>query len=277
MKNLEKIPVLSLSGGMDSSSLLLHALREFKESPIYSLSFNYGQKHHLELERLNKNLWFLRELHGEGEIPLSRLEIHHEVIDLSALGHLFQSSLLTEGWSPPEGHYAEETMKETVVPNRNAIFSAILYGYALSIRQKTARDVALCLGVHSGDHAIYPDCRPEFYEKLNEVFQLGNWESESVEFYLPYLDGDKFTILQDAEKSCSELNVDFDRFFANTNTSYSPDSEGRASGKTGSDVERILAFDKLGRIDPVEYQESWEIVVERAKALELAHEGEGDV
>ena len=253
------VPILSLSGGMDSSALLLHAIAGFGEEEIYSLSFDYGQRHKVELECLARNLSLLRE---KGFV------IHHTVVDISVLGSLFESSLTTEGWEPPEGHYAEETMKETVVPNRNAIFASILFGYALSISKRENRSTALCLGVHSGDHAIYPDCRPEFYSAIHEAFKIGNWDAETVQFYLPYLEGDKFTILKDAESCCTQLGVDFDEFFANTNTSYSPDEQGRASGKTGSDVERILAFEKLGRVDPIEYQESWEIVVKRAVELE---------
>lgn len=259
-KNPRKpVPILSLSGGMDSSALLLHALAGFGEEEIYSISFDYGQRHKIELECLARNVSLLRE---KGFV------IYHTVVDISILGELFESSLTTEGWEPPEGHYAEETMKETVVPNRNAIFSSILFGYALSISKQLDRNAALCLGVHSGDHAIYPDCRPEFYSALHEAFQIGNWDAERVEFYLPYLEGDKFTILKDAEASCNQLGINFDEYFSNTNTSYSPDEQGRASGKTGSDVERILAFDKLGRIDPIEYQEPWEIVVKRARELE---------
>ena len=252
-------PVLSLSGGMDSSALLLHAIAGFGETPIYSLSFDYGQKHKIELERLQSNLSLLRE---------KGFCIRHTVVDLSLLGTLFHSSLTSENWQPPEGHYAEQSMKETVVPNRNAIFSSIVYGYALSIAEENDCETAICLGVHSGDHAIYPDCRPEFYSAISEAFRIGNWNSEKVEFYLPYLEGDKVSILKDAINCCTQLGVDFEEYFANTNTSYSPDEMGRASGKTGSDIERILAFDDLGMKDPVEYQEPWEVVVQRARELD---------
>ena len=162
-------------------------------------------------------------------------------------------------------------MKATVVPNRNAIFASILYGYALSTSIREDVDVEIALGVHSGDHAIYPDCRPEFYESIGESFAMGNWDSERVSFNLPYIDGDKTIILRDALISCQKLGLDFDTVFANTNTSYNPDEEGRSSGKSGADVERILAFHEIGRKDPVEYIDSWEVVLSGALKAQLRH------
>ena len=154
------------------------------------------------------------------------------------------------------------------MPNRNAIFASILYGYALSIATRESVKVEIALGVHSGDHEIYPYCRPEFYHALEHAFAVGNWESENVSFTLPYLDGDKATILQDAQKAISSLNLDFNTIFANTNTSYNPDEHGRSSGRSGADIERILAFNSLGIEDPVEYQTSWEDVLQNALSIE---------
>lgn len=249
--------VVSLSGGMDSTSLLLHLLA--RECEVYGVGFDYGQKHVLELERLQKNLEYLR---GHG------LKIHFEVVDISGIGKLFHSALIDENWQVPQGFYEQENMKETVVPNRNAIFSSIAYGYALSIATQKQSKVYLSLGVHSGDHAIYPDCRPEFYAAVHHAFAIGNWDSERVEIYLPYLNGDKVTILQDAERAIKKLGLDFDTVFRNTNTSYLPDQQGRAHGKTGSDVERILAFHSIGRVDPVEYVEGWDVALQTALEFE---------
>ena len=161
-------------------------------------------------------------------------------------------------------------MKQTVVPNRNAIFASILYGYALSIAIREDENIVIALGVHSGDHAIYPDCRPEFYEAIAHAFEVGNWESDRVSFHLPYIDGDKEVILRDAENALNTLGLEFDTVFANTNTSYNPDSQGRSSGRSGADVERILAFHAIGRKDPVDYVESWETVL--ANALQIEQE-----
>ncbi|MDP6904174.1 MAG: 7-cyano-7-deazaguanine synthase [Verrucomicrobiota bacterium] len=257
---MKKKAVLSLSGGMDSTGLLVHLLA--RGCRVYGISYDYGQKHKLELDRLKSNLNYLS---SRGH------EISHEVVDISVLGTLYNSSLTTEGWDIPEGHYEQDTMKQTVVPNRNAIFSSIAYGYALSIANKTDEDVNLCLGVHSGDHAIYPDCRPEFYDAIHQAFTIGNWDSERVYMYLPYLNGDKYTILKDAQESIEKLGLDFDEIFRNTNTSYNPDSKGRASGKTGADVERILAFHQLGVPDPVTYIKPWEDVLADALKLQQKH------
>lgn len=249
--------VMSFSGGMDSTSLLLRLIKEGYK--IDCISFNYGQKHNIEIERASLNISYLRK---------KGYTIEHKIVDLTSAMSIFHSSLITDEMTVPEGHYEEGQMKSTVVPNRNAIFSSIIYGYALSIVAKEGVNVKIALGVHSGDHAIYPDCRPDFYQSLDESFKLGNWDSERIDFYLPYINGDKISILNDAIESCEKINVDFDEVFANTITSYNPDSEGRSSGKTGSDIERILAFNKIGRRDPIEYVESWETVLHHAIKVE---------
>tara|TARA_B100001564_G_scaffold358148_1_gene376054 strand:- start:3047 stop:4183 length:1137 start_codon:yes stop_codon:yes gene_type:complete len=251
---------MALSGGMDSTSLLLRLLNEGNE--VYCISYEYGQKHRIEIDRSVLNIKYLRS---------ENFNVVHQIVDLEGAMSIFNSSLLNEGDDVPEGHYEEEQMKSTVVPNRNAIFSSILYGYALSLAVKHETNVKIALGVHSGDHAIYPDCRPQFYKALEHAFQIGNWDSEKVSFELPYIDGDKESILLDALNSCEKLGVDFDTIFSNTNTSYNPDSEGRSSGKSGADIERILAFKAIGRIDPVEYTEPWEVVLSNAVKVEMIH------
>ena len=251
-----KIAVMALSGGMDSTSLLLRLLRE--GNTVYTIGFNYGQKHIVELSRAQDNIDYLSE---------NGYKISHNVVDLSSLMSMFTGSL-TSKEEVPKGHYEEQQMKSTVVPNRNAIFSSMIYGYALSLSKQYECNVSISLGVHSGDHAIYPDCRPEFYQSLNKAFELGNWDSENVKLDLPYIDGDKESILRDAMVSCEHLSLDFNTIFANTNTSYDPDEQGRSSGKTGSDIERILAFHAIGRKDPVMYQQDWQQVLDHALSVE---------
>lgn len=102
-------------------------------------------------------------------------------------------------------------------------------------------------------NSIYPDCRPEFHEAIDYAFKIGNWGSERVSSYLPYLKGDKFSILQDCMNCCSFLGLDFDTILRNTNTCYQPNTDGESCGKCGSCVERLEAFQKLGRKDPVQY------------------------
>lgn len=262
MANNTKRAVICLSGGMDSTALLTRLLSEGRE--IYGLSFDYGQKHRLELDRLSDNLEYLRK-NGH--------ELRWELIDVSKLGRLFHSALTDSNWQVPKGHYEQENMKQTVVPNRNAIFASIAYGYALSIATRADANVDLCLGVHSGDHAIYPDCRPEFYDAIFHAFKIGNWDSEKIDLYLPYLDGDKVSILADAKASIEKLGLDFTTIFRNTCTSYQPDTTGKSNGLTGSDVERILAFHEFGVEDPVTYQLPWKQVVEQALRLEKEFQG----
>lgn len=261
---MKKTAVLSLSGGMDSTCLLMHLLANNYQ--VHCISFDYGQKHKIELERATENIKFLQ---------LKDFPVSHKIVDLSSIMSCFNSALTSSTVEIPEGHYEEENMKATVVPNRNAIFSAIIYGYALSLSKDFDEDIDICLGIHSGDHAIYPDCREEFRDKLEEAFRVGNWDSERVSYFTPYIHENKTTILQDCLKSCEVLDVDFDTILRNTNTSYNPDSEGRSSGKSGADVERIEAFINIGRKDPVEYIKDWEEVKEDViKLLELKQQNE---
>ena len=254
---MEKRAVMSLSGGMDSTGLLLDLLSE--GYLVHAISFDYGQKHKIEIQKAKNNIEYLSE---------KGIEIEHNIVDLSSISSLLYGSLTDSVIEVPEGHYEEEQMKSTVVPNRNAIFSSIVYASALSNSKKYNSNVIIALGVHSGDHAIYPDCRPEFYNSLEDSFSKGNWDSEKVSFYLPYVEYDKSYILTQALKSCKRLGLDFDKIFSNTLTSYNPDSLGRSSGKSGADIERILAFHSIGRKDPIEYVKEWEEVLNDALKTE---------
>jgi 7-cyano-7-deazaguanine synthase len=245
--------VLSFSGGLDSTSLLLHLL--CKEKSIYAVSFDYGQKHKIELEFAKRNIDYLKSC---------GFSITHKVVDLSSLVTLLQSSLTDPNTDIPEGHYLDTNMKSTFVPNRNAIFSSIIYAYAISIHKKTNENVSVCLGVHSGDHLIYPDCRPEFYESIIKSFHLGNWDSSHIDTYLPYINFSKAKIIRDGIDSSDKLKLDFNKIYKNTLTTYSPDAEGRSNGKTGSDVERILSFNEIGVKDPGLYTQTWEKLLEYA-------------
>ena len=100
-------------------------------------------------------------------------------------------------------------MKATVVPNRNKIFASITQAVALSVANKTGENCDIALGIHAGDHAIYPDCRQEFRDADDAAFRIGNWEADKVGYFTPYLEGDKFTILQDGEVLCEDLGLEF--------------------------------------------------------------------
>lgn len=242
----KKQAVVSVSGGMDSTGLLLKLLASNKYSKIYVLNFYYGQKHKLEIKRLVKNIEYLNCNIN------NKTSIEYQKLDLSPVMETFHSALIKGGEAIPEGHYEQENMKLTVVPNRNAIFSSIVYGFALSVATKNNINVDIALGVHSGDHYIYPDCRPEFYHGIQYVFKIGNLESDRVDWKLPFIDGNKTTILKSMIKSCNKLGIDFDIVLGNTNTCYNP-KKGKACGKCGSCTERLEAFQNIGQDDPVKY------------------------
>ena len=252
---------MSLSGGMDSTSLLMRMLADGSE--ITCLTYLYGQKHSVEIDRAKDNIEYLRK---------NGIFVDHIVVNLSSAMSSLRSALTSDEIIVPEGHYESEQMKKTVVPNRNAIFASILYSHALSISNSENKDVLIALGVHSGDHEIYPDCRPEFYEILEKALSIGNWGSERISFHLPYLHGNKETILKDALDSVESLGLDFDKVFANTITSYNPDKMGRSSGRSGADIERILAFHSIGRMDPIQYVDGWEDTLQNAIIIQNEHE-----
>jgi 7-cyano-7-deazaguanine synthase len=300
---MAKHVVVSLSGGMDSSTLLLRALSEF--DTVTAVSFDYGQKHRVELERAQDLVDYLNGRADETKYKSDVAEVimHHfpkvnyQVIKLDGLSQLLNSALVTGGAEVPEGHYASENMKATVVPNRNKIFSSITQAIALSIATEKKEECSIALGIHAGDHAIYPDCRQEFRDADDHAFRMGNWDSDRVSYWTPYLDGDKYTILEDGLKLCEELGLDFDEVYSRTNTSYKPiyyilgegqrvgilgvyNKDGSERGawysdyKSASSVERVEAFIKLGRPDPASYADetgpvTWEHVVkEVTKVLE---------
>jgi 7-cyano-7-deazaguanine synthase len=280
---MKKQAVLSLSGGMDSSSLLLHLLANGYE--VTALSFDYGQKHNVELERAKELVDYLNSKADEvkyksetSEVILHHfLRVKHQVITLDGLAQLLNSSLVSGGSEVPEGHYAEENMKATVVPNRNKIFSSIIQAVALSIAEQKNTECVIAMGIHAGDHQIYPDCRQEFRDIDYEAFKAGNWGAEKVTYYTPYLTGDKYTILEDGAACCNTLGLDFNAVYSRTNTSYKPYPSGNSDYKSASSVERVEAFIKLGRPDPVQYEDetglvNWETVVQYVQNILTNHE-----
>jgi len=286
----QKQAVLSLSGGMDSSTVLLHLLAH--DYKVTCLSFDYGQKHNVELERAQELVNYLNSKADEtlakndlGETIMHHFEkITYQTIKLDGLSTLLNSALVEGGDEVPEGHYENDNMKATVVPNRNKIFSSIIQAVALSIVNETGEEVKIAMGIHAGDHEIYPDCRQEFRDADYNAFLEGNWDGLKVKTYTPYLETNKFGILNDGEQCCKLLGVDFDEVYKRTNTSYKPifienpnewsDEKGTwySDYKSASSVERIEAFIKLGRPDPVAYADEtgpvgWETVKQHAEQL----------
>jgi len=213
--------VVIYSGGMDSYTVLHKAVRDGYE--VYPLTFNYGQKH-------------LKEIKYASAV-CEELKAVHKVVDISVINQLIQGSSLTSDIAIPEGHYAAENMKSTVVPNRNMILLSLAVGYAVAIGAEK-----VFYGAHSGDHAIYPDCRPEFVEKMNMVSSIASYDP--VEIVTPYLHHDKGFILADG------LSMGLD--YSATWTCYN--GRERACGKCGACVERLEAFSVNKLQDPLEYE-----------------------
>ena len=218
-----KKAVVIYSGGMDSFTVLHKAHKEGYE--LYALSFNYGQRH-------SKELAYAANVCDELGIP-------HKVVDITAINDLVGGSALTsDDIDIPEGHYAEENMKATVVPNRNMILLSLATGYALSIGAGK-----VFYGAHSGDHTIYPDCRPEFVKAVNEVTKICDWQPVTVE--APYLYSNKIEILEDG----LAMGLDYGKSW----TCYN--GREKACGKCGSCEERLEAFELNNATDPLAYEE----------------------
>ncbi|MEH6595289.1 MAG: 7-cyano-7-deazaguanine synthase QueC [Colwellia polaris] len=213
--------VVIFSGGMDSFTVLNRALKDGKE--VYALTFDYGQKHVKEIACASK--------------VCQQLGVAHKVIDISAINQLLAGSSLTDDIEIPEGHYEAESMKSTVVPNRNMILLSLAVGYAVSVKASQ-----VYYGAHSGDHAIYPDCRPEFVMKMNDVCKIANYEA--VEIFSPYLTNNKSDILTDGLK----MGLSYE----NTWTCYN--GREKACGKCGACQERLEAFADNNVTDPLAYE-----------------------
>jgi 7-cyano-7-deazaguanine synthase len=208
---------------MDSTALLYYLLNQ--KYNVKALSINYGQRHS-------------KELLAAATI-CRQLNVPHEVADLTSITKLIGGSSLTDSAiTVPEGHYNDENMKITVVPNRNMIMLSIAIGHAIALKYDEVAYAA-----HSGDHAIYPDCRPAFVAAMNQVAGLCDWHP--VKILTPFINMDK----GDIAKLGDGLKVPFEL----TWTCY----QGRKKhcGKCGACQERREAFFKHSLIDPTEYEE----------------------
>jgi 7-cyano-7-deazaguanine synthase len=209
--------LLIYSGGLDSTTLLY----EYRDSIALAVTFDYGSKH------------------GAREIACAkdnckRLGVKHMVIPLGFIGQYFKSDLLVSGGEIPEGSYDDENMKSTVVPFRNGIMLAVAAGLAESYGLDT-----VLLANHSGDHAIYPDCRPEFVEAMDQAVRAGTYEG--IRVVSPYCNITK----RDIALKGKELGVDYSR-------TYSCYKGGeKHCGKCGTCTERREALEGF---DPTEYE-----------------------
>ena len=214
--------VVLFSGGLDSTVLVYDLLNEGADLKL--LSIDYGQRHE-------------KELKSSSEIAES-LELKHEILRLPMLNNLLGGSALTDpSILLPEGHYAEDSMKATVVPNRNMILLSLAAGHAISLQFDTVAYAA-----HAGDHTIYPDCRPEFATAIDQALKLCDWNTVSL--YRPFIQLSK----QDLVRKGNELGVPFEK----TWSCYA--GNDKHCGKCGTCVERKEAFELVGLLDPTEYK-----------------------
>ena len=228
------------SGGLDSITLAYKVAREAELAGL--VSFDYGQRHKKELAFAAK--------------AAEALGVSHQIIDISEAGKMLSGSALTDDVEVPEGHYAEETMKATVVPNRNAIMLTIAYGVAAAQGLE-----AVATAVHGGDHFIYPDCRPGFVKAFEAMQNHALEGMADIQLYTPYLEKTKADIAADA----GALGVPI----ADTWSCY---KGGEIHcGRCGTCVERIEALHLAGVEDPTEYEDTefWQQTIGNNKKTSL--------
>lgn len=225
---------LICSGGLDSVTLAYRLAHNNSLKGV--ISFDYGQRHKKELIYAKK--------------CANHLKVDYYPIDLSGIGQNLSGSSLTDNIAVPDGYYAEETMKSTVVPNRNAIFLAAAFAIAAAKNGDT-----VAIAVHGGDHFIYSDCRPEFIDAFNKMEQLSL--DGKCQLYTPYVNCDKSQIVKDGLK----YNVPF------TDTWSCYKGGQHHCGRCGTCVERREAFAIAGVVDPTIYEDNtfWLEAVERNK------------
>lgn len=227
--------VVCVSGGMDSTTLAYQLKDEGYDLMV--LSFDYGQRHFKELS-------FARQVADD-------LGAQFAEINLAPLGKMLDSALTTPGSAVPEGHYANENMAATVVPNRNSIMLSIAFGVAVA--QKA--DI-VAFAAHSGDHPIYPDCRPEFVGAFNAAEILANegFGKEGLHLLAPYINLTKADIVKIGDKLDVPYSQTWSCYKGNLNH----------CGRCGTCVERKEAFLLAKVADPTEYEdESFEVRVYR--------------
>jgi 7-cyano-7-deazaguanine synthase len=213
--------VLILSGGIDSTVLLAHLLA--RGSQVRALTLDYGQRHRREIE--------------SAQAVAAHYGVEHRIADLRAVAGLMGDNALTDrSVEVPEGHYQAESMKATVVPNRNMLFLSLAGSWAVATRSDS-----VVYGAHGGDHAIYPDCRPEFAEAMDRALALCDWHTVRLE--RPFVDWDKAAIVRRGVELGAPLALTWSCYVGGS----------KPCGRCGTCVERREAFEQAGVSDPAPY------------------------
>jgi 7-cyano-7-deazaguanine synthase len=226
--------IVICSGGLDSVSLAHMVAANRKLTGL--VSFDYGQRHRKELDY--------------AALCAKRLDVPHDIIDMRGIGAALTGSALTDDVDVPDGHYAEETMRVTVVPNRNAIMLTVAYGIAAA-----RGDQAVATAVHGGDHFIYPDCRPDFTQAFEFMQYMALDGYADVSLYTPFVHRSKADIVTEGQRHNTP--------FAETWSCYK--GGVHHCGRCGTCVERREAFDLAGIADPTQYDDPdfWAEAVKR--------------
>ena len=216
--------IVICSGGLDSVSLAHMVAQQHELTRL--VSFDYGQRHRKELDY--------------AALCAQLLAVPHDIIDLRAIGAALTGSALTDDIDVPDGHYAEESMRVTVVPNRNAIMLTVAFGVAAA-----RGDDAVATAVHGGDHFIYPDCRPAFTQAFDAMQKQALDGYADVSLYTPFVHRTKADIVTEGQRHGAPFDLTWSCYKGGTHH----------CGRCGTCVERREAFDLAGVSDPTTYED----------------------
>jgi 7-cyano-7-deazaguanine synthase len=224
--------IVICSGGLDSVTLAYHVAAQHDLCAL--VSFDYGQRHKKELDF--------------AAICATHLDVPHHILDISAIGGALSGSALTDAIDVPDGHYVEDSMKVTIVPNRNAMMLTIAFGIA------AAQDAgAVAAAVHGGDHFVYPDCRPKFIDAFQTMQNHALEGYADIRLYTPYVNASKADIVTDGVIHQTQFEATWSCYKGGVHH----------CGRCGTCVERREAFDIAQVTDPTRYEDAdfWRVAV----------------
>lgn len=244
--------VISLSGGMDSSALLAWLMSEQKYDHFWAYAIDYGQRHEVELDKSEELVEFLKTL---------GLPVSYQRLNLRDVFSDSQSALNTRaGVEVPKDSYSLEVSKQTVVENRNVVFSSVIYSKALALSKKYDVYVDIALGVHASDSGTYPDTRPESIEAAKNLYKISNWGSERIDYVAPFVTLNKTEVLGRGLEALAALGIPYDAYFSKTSSCYDPieyHGINYSCGLCATCRDRLAAFEAYQLKDPILYSEDY--------------------